>query len=195
MKRLRFSVSIACAVLASGCVVGGTAMSDLMGSGDANPWEVMVVEDVGLDGEQGLLMRIDDVDAVYRAGLGVTGDEFGGHRFVLAGTAIPTALLESPPAYLHALDHVQGRFRLIMGKTSAPTDVVVDGDDFQAPLEEDLFIGFRKADGTTFATRMRGDDAEQYEWVAEDQAAANAFFAGTETIADIDILFGRSSMR
>lgn len=196
MKRLRFSAPIVCAALASGCAVGGTAMSDLMGSpGGADPWEVVVPENVGLGGEQGLLMRIDDVDALYVDGLGVTSDELGGHRFAFAGAAIPAALLDSPPAYLHALDHVQGRFRLIIGKTPSPTSAAEDGDDFQAALEQDLFIGFRKADGATFATRMRGDDADQYEWMADDQDAANAFFAGTDTIRDIDILFGRSSLR
>lgn len=171
-------------------------MSDLAGRpGDADPWEVAVPQDVGLDGKQGLLMRIDDVDALYIDGLGVTRDELGGYRFAFAATAIPAALLDSAPAYLHALDYVQGRFRLIIGKTPMPTSAAVDGDDFRAALEDDLFIGFRKADGSTFATRMRGDDADQYEWPADDQDAADAFFAGTDTIRDIDILFGRSSMR
>lgn len=38
---------------------------------------------------------------------------------------------------------------------------------------------------------MRGDDADQHEWVADDQDAANAFFAGMDTIRDVDILLGR----
>ena len=196
MKRLRWlSVPIGCAVLASGCAIGGTAMDDLAGDpDDADPWQVAIPANVGPGGKEGLLMRIDDVDAVYVDGLGVLPGEFGGHRIAFENVAIPTALVDSPPAYLHYLDHVNGHFRIIIGSTSS-AGAAVDGDDFQAALEQDLFIGFRNADGATLATRMRGDDTEQYEWAAEDSAAANAFFAGTGTVRDIDILFGRSSMR
>lgn len=195
MKRLlQVTVLIGTAALVSGCAVGGTAMDDLRGSADTDPWQVAIPADVGIGGEQGLLMRIDDAQMSYVAELGVR-ETLGGHRVAFQNAAIPSALMETGPAYLHYLDHVDGMFRLIIGDAPAPPSQADDGDDFTPALEQDLFIAFRKADGTTFATRLRGDDREQYEWRAQDETAANAFFAGASDIQGIDILFGRSSMR